>query len=86
MRKKEPPMNPIVIPGKYYRHFKGKEYQVLAIARHTETLEELVIYQALYGEQNIWARPLAQFIETVERDNTIRPRFSLVAPMEEEKK
>lgn len=53
-------------PGKKYKHFKGNEYLVLYIARHSETLEELVVYQALYGERGIWVRPLDMFLEQVE--------------------
>jgi hypothetical protein len=51
--------------GKKYRHYKGNEYLVLHVAKHSENLEELVIYQALYGERGIWARPLLMFIEKV---------------------
>jgi len=51
--------------GRKYRHYKGNEYLVLHIAKHSETLEELVIYQALYGVRGIWARPLSMFIEKV---------------------
>jgi hypothetical protein len=51
--------------GKKYRHYKGNDYLVLHVAKHSETLEELVIYQALYGERGIWARPLSMFIEKV---------------------
>lgn len=49
-------------PGKKYRHFKGKEYLVLHIAKHSETLEDIVVYQALYGERGIWVRPLIMFL------------------------
>ena len=52
--------------GKKYRHFKGKEYLVMHIAKHSETLEELVVYQALYGEMGVWVRPLEMFLEQVE--------------------
>lgn len=51
--------------GKKYRHYKGNKYLALHVAKRTETLEELVIYQALYGEKGIWARPLSMFIEKV---------------------
>ena len=61
--------------GKKYRHFKGKEYLVLHIARHSETLEELVVYQALYGEKSIWVRPLDMFLEQVEVNGMLVNRF-----------
>ncbi|NMC31166.1 MAG: DUF1653 domain-containing protein [Veillonellaceae bacterium] len=61
-------------PGKY-RHFKGGEYEVLGLATHSETGEQLVVYRALYGERGLWVRPLAMFLETVERDGQVRPRF-----------
>jgi len=64
-------------PGKY-RHFKGNEYQVLYVARHSETLEELVVYQALYGEKGIWVRPAAMWNETVVRDGKEYKRFTYV--------
>lgn len=58
-----------------YRHFKGNLYEVIDIARHSETLEEYVVYRALYGERGTWVRPLAMFTETVERDGRVVPRF-----------
>lgn len=58
-----------------YRHFKGKEYEVIGIARHSETLEELVVYRALYGEGGIWVRPKAQWNDVIERDGKINKRF-----------
>ena len=64
-------------PGRY-RHFKGKEYQVIGTARHSETLEEMVVYRALYGEGGLWVRPAAMWDETVERDGYCGPRFTLV--------
>ena len=65
-------------PGKY-RHFKGKEYELLAMATHSETLEEMVVYRPLYGEGGLWVRPAAMWNEEVERDGYKGPRF---APME----
>lgn len=62
-------------PGAVYRHFKGKEYRVLSVARHSETLEEMVVYQQLYGERSIWVRPLSMFLEVVERDGKRMYRF-----------
>lgn len=61
-------------PG-LYRHFKGNEYRVLYTATHSETLEPMVVYQALYGEQGIWVRPAAMWNEQVERDDYAGPRF-----------
>lgn len=64
-------------PGRY-RHFKGKEYEVLGTARHSETLEEMVVYRALYGEHGLWVRPAAMWNETVERDGRTFQRFTLI--------
>ena len=61
--------------GKKYRHFKGKEYLVMHIAKHSETLEELVVYQALYDEMGVWVRPLEMFLEQVEVDGQTVNRF-----------
>lgn len=60
-----------------YRHYKGGAYRVLGTARHSETEEELVVYQALYGEYGLWVRPLSMFRETVEVDGEQLPRFAL---------
>lgn len=64
-------------PGRY-RHFKGKEYQVIGTARHSETREEMVVYRALYDEGGLWVRPAAMWNETVERDGYRGPRFTPV--------
>ena len=61
-----------------YRHFKGGEYEVLCVAYHSETGEEMVVYRALYGEQKVWVRPKKMWLETVERDGKRMPRFSLI--------
>ncbi|WP_423895071.1 DUF1653 domain-containing protein [Candidatus Pelagadaptatus aseana] len=66
-----------VKPGRY-RHYKGPEYQVVNVVRHSETEEELVIYQCLYGDYSWWARPLAMFTETVVVDSQQVPRFAYV--------
>ncbi|UGB37448.1 DUF1653 domain-containing protein [Frateuria soli] len=63
-----------------YRHYKGQRYQVLGIARHSETLEELVVYRALYGGHGLWVRPMAMFAETVTVDGEPVPRFALESP------
>jgi hypothetical protein len=58
-----------------YRHYKGKEYQVIAVARHSETEEELVVYRLMYGDFSYWVRPLSMFTESIELDGVITPRF-----------
>jgi hypothetical protein len=60
-----------------YRHYKGQRYQVLGTARHSETLEELVVYRALYGERGLWVRPTAMFAQTVVVDGVPVSRFAL---------
>ena len=66
------------IPLGKYRHFKGNEYEVLYFARHSETLEEMVVYRALYGERGIWVRPAKMWNETVERDGKTYQRFTKI--------
>ena len=61
-----------------YRHFKGNEYEVIEIAKHSETLEEMVVYKALYGEGGIWVRPASMWNETVERDGKTFKRFTFL--------
>jgi len=70
-----PPLPSEPRPGKY-RHYKGGEYRVLGLARHSETLEPLVVYQALYGEKGLWVRPAAMWTETVVLDGRSLPRFT----------
>jgi hypothetical protein len=65
--------------GRRYRHYKNKDYEVLAIATHSETLEPLVVYRALYGEGQVWVRPAAMFLETVVVEGVSQPRFCLLA-------
>lgn len=64
-------------PGKY-RHFKGNEYELIGIAHHSETMEELVVYRALYGERGLWVRPASMWNETVERDGKTYKRFTYI--------
>lgn len=64
-------------PGKY-RHFKGNLYEVLCVAHHSETLEDMVVYRALYGEGAVWVRPASMWFDTVERDAQRLQRFTLV--------
>lgn len=73
-----PPLPAEPRPGRY-RHYKGHEYRVIGIARHSETLEVLVVYEALYGEGGLWTRPVAMFTETIELHGRRVPRFALVA-------
>ena len=68
------------IPPGRYRHFKGNEYEVLDIARHSETEEPMVVYRALYGGHGLWVRPAEMWLEKVERDGTVFRRFTRVSP------
>ena len=68
-------------PG-IYRHFKGNLYQLLYTACHAETLEEMVVYRALYGERGVWVRPLSMWSEGVSRDGYEGPRFAWVRESE----
>ncbi len=61
-----------------YRHFKGNEYEVIGIAKHSETLEPMIIYKALYGEGGYWVRPASMWNETVERDGITYKRFTFI--------
>ena len=61
-----------------YRHYKGAEYEVLHLARHSETEEWLVVYKQCYGENAVWVRPLDMFVETVEREGAVIPRFEFI--------
>jgi hypothetical protein len=73
-------MNPEIKPGRY-RHYKGPEYEVLFLARHSETQETLVVYRTLYGDFDHWVRPLQMFAERVEHDGAQVPRFAWMGPM-----
>jgi hypothetical protein len=67
-------------PGRY-RHYKGQDYQVISLARHSETEELLVVYKLLYGDFSLWVRPHAMFTSTVTLpDGTVTPRFAYVGP------
>jgi hypothetical protein len=72
-----PPL-PRIALGRY-RHYKGGEYQVLGVVRHSESLEPMVLYRPLYNDSGDWVRPLAMFLETVEVDGKRQPRFALIA-------
>ena len=64
----------VLKPGRY-RHFKGGEYELIGTAKHSETLEPMVVYRALYGEGGLWVRPLSMWTEHVEREDYSGPRF-----------
>ncbi|MEG0077276.1 DUF1653 domain-containing protein [Anaerorhabdus sp.] len=64
----------MIKPGKYI-HFKGKEYEVIGIAKHSETCEEMVVYKQLYGNREMWVRPISMWEEEVNRDGYCGPRF-----------
>ena len=70
-------MTELVVGGKY-RHYKGNEYTLLAVAKHSETLEEMVVYRAEYGEKGVWVRPKDMFLETVEVDGQTVARFAYI--------
>ena len=61
-----------------YRHFKGNEYEVIALAKYSETQEEMVVYRALYGDNQVWVRPAAMWTETIERDGKTYKRFTFI--------
>ncbi len=73
---KLPPL--ISTPTGRYRHYKGMEYQVLDTVRHSETLEPMTLYRALYGEHGLWVRPAAMFLETVVIAGVAQPRFTRI--------
>lgn len=64
----------MIKPGRY-RHYKGKDYEVLGVARHSETEEEYVVYRQLYGEGGLWIRPASMFVESVSLGRELVPRF-----------
>jgi len=67
-----------IVPGRY-RHYKGQDYEVIGTARHSETEEEFVVYQALYGERGLWIRPTAMFTESVMVGGRLCARFQLLS-------
>lgn len=73
----EQKMEQTICLGKY-RHFKGNEYEVIGIARHSETDEAMVVYRPLYGEGGLWVRPASMWNETVERDGQVYQRFTYI--------
>ena len=79
MKSELKPVSPIQ-KGRY-RPYKGNEYEVIDVARHSETLEELVVYRALYGERGLWVRPCGMFTESVLVNGRLVPRFEYVGPM-----
>jgi hypothetical protein len=70
-------MNQRIFPG-VYRHYKGRLYQVIDVARHSETQEDMVVYRCLYGDFGMWVRPLAMFLEDVEVNGAIEKRFVFI--------
>lgn len=64
-------------PG-IYQHFKGNRYELIALASHSETLEPMVVYRALYGERGLWVRPAAMWMEQIDRDGYHGPRFQYI--------
>ena len=72
-----PPL-PCIVLGRY-RHYKGGEYEVVGVVRHSETLEPLVLYRPLRDDVGLWVRPFAMFLETVEHAGKLQTRFSLVS-------
>ena len=69
---------PPILTGRY-RHYKGGEYEVLGVVRHSETLEAMVLYRALYGERGLWVRPHGMFFEIIESGGLRQPRFAPVS-------
>lgn len=66
-----------IVPGRY-RHFKGNEYEVIGAAQHSETMEDLVVYRALYGDRGLWVRPAAMWNERVELNGQLVQRFTKI--------
>lgn len=68
-------MSKLPVPG-IYRHYKGQNYEVIGVARHSETEDKVVVYRCLYGDHSLWVRPLTMFCETVEVAGEQVPRFA----------
>ena len=66
-----------IVPGRY-RHFKGNEYEVIGLAKDSETMADVVVYRALYGERGLWVRPAKMFAETIEHHGRTLPRFARI--------
>ncbi len=67
-----------MIKSGVYEHYKGNRYELIGIAKHSETLEDMVVYRALYGDEDIWVRPLSMWSETIKVNGTDVPRFKLI--------
>lgn len=78
MENKHMKKNDVVEIGAKYKHFKGNLYEVLTLARNSETLEEMVVYKALYGDGQVWCRPLSMWNDVVERDGKSYTRFTKI--------
>jgi hypothetical protein len=76
------PLLPLSAAPGLYRHYKGNLYEVVDTVRHSETLEPMTLYRALYGERGLWVRPAAMFLETVEVAGALTPRFSRLGDAE----
>ena len=76
------PLLPLSAAPGLYRHYKGNLYEVVDTVRHSETLEALTLYRALYGERGLWVRPAAMFLENVEVNGVLQPRFTRLGPAE----
>ena len=72
------PVAKSIVVGSLYEHYKGLRYKILGVARHSETLEELIVYQALHGEGDVWVRPLGMFLENISINGELQRRFKLV--------
>jgi hypothetical protein len=70
------------IPIGFYQHYKGPRYQVIGVAHHSETKQELVVYRTCYGDKSLWVRPLSMFTETLETPEGSMPRFRYIEPSE----
>ena len=77
-----PEITYLYVMNKYYRHFKGGKYKLLGIAKDSETQAKMVVYQALYGEGELWVRPYEMFFGTVERDGKVMQRFTKISEEE----